>query len=239
MSALRGLQRGAAARRYWGHSSRHFTRSLAVPSSSPSAATTSEKEEDGRPSLFSSWVGKVKGVFQGQPSPQHPPPQPEQQPPSLPAYTLLDCADELKSARRISKVTTLLKKQTHVPEGAVSESLERCETIMRVLANHDPTGQTVDERQKAAVAKECGCTIQEINRMLTKFEWMKEARAKLLQMKEKGEELPKTMAEVEKLLKGSSPKHNLSRNQSVEVGRNAPCTCGSGKKYKRCCGRGT
>lgn len=24
---------------------------------------------------------------------------------------------------------------------------------------------------------------------------------------------------------------------SNKVGRNAPCTCGSGKKYKKCCGK--
>jgi preprotein translocase subunit SecA len=26
------------------------------------------------------------------------------------------------------------------------------------------------------------------------------------------------------------------RRQGVKVGRNAPCPCGSGKKYKKCCG---
>ena len=26
-------------------------------------------------------------------------------------------------------------------------------------------------------------------------------------------------------------------NQGPQVGRNEPCTCGSGKKYKNCCGR--
>ena len=28
------------------------------------------------------------------------------------------------------------------------------------------------------------------------------------------------------------------RNRDQRVGRNDPCPCGSGKKYKRCCGRG-
>jgi len=27
------------------------------------------------------------------------------------------------------------------------------------------------------------------------------------------------------------------RSFYVKTGRNEPCTCGSGKKYKRCCGR--
>jgi len=26
-------------------------------------------------------------------------------------------------------------------------------------------------------------------------------------------------------------------DQAEKVGRNDPCTCGSGKKYKKCCGR--
>ena len=31
-------------------------------------------------------------------------------------------------------------------------------------------------------------------------------------------------------------KHPEKARRSVKVGRNAPCPCGSGKKYKRCCG---
>ncbi|HHL2060062.1 TPA: SEC-C metal-binding domain-containing protein, partial [Clostridium perfringens] len=27
------------------------------------------------------------------------------------------------------------------------------------------------------------------------------------------------------------------RNEEVKVGRNEPCPCGSGKKYKKCCGK--
>ena len=32
-------------------------------------------------------------------------------------------------------------------------------------------------------------------------------------------------------------KNNPARRQGAKVGRNAPCPCGSGKKYKRCCGK--
>jgi uncharacterized protein len=32
----------------------------------------------------------------------------------------------------------------------------------------------------------------------------------------------------------SEPRHN-----DVKIGRNDPCPCGSGKKYKRCCGNAT
>ena len=35
---------------------------------------------------------------------------------------------------------------------------------------------------------------------------------------------------------GSTPKPVTVRNETPKIGRNAPCPCGSGKKYKRCCG---
>lgn len=247
MNLLRGLtgqQRGAVAWRHleaWKEgrgnvppTGSQFARSLATSSSS-------SPEDDG--SLFSSWVGKIKGVFKGnspaEPAQEHPPAEPTQQ--HSPAFTLLTCADELKKVRRVEKLTKVLKMQPRVSEGTVTESLDKYETILRALAKHDPTGQHLDAKQKTEVATQCGCTIQDINRVLTKYDWMKEAHTKVLQMKEKGEGLPKTMEEMEKLLVGSSPlKRNLSQSasKSVEVGRNAPCTCGSGKKYKRCCGRG-
>ena len=36
----------------------------------------------------------------------------------------------------------------------------------------------------------------------------------------------------EELLRGNSPSQSMGK-----VGRNNPCPCGSGKKYKKCCGR--
>ncbi len=35
---------------------------------------------------------------------------------------------------------------------------------------------------------------------------------------------------------GMTPKPTTIRNTSPKVGRNDPCPCGSGKKYKKCCG---
>ncbi|MFW6113178.1 MAG: SEC-C metal-binding domain-containing protein, partial [Thermodesulfobacteriota bacterium] len=34
---------------------------------------------------------------------------------------------------------------------------------------------------------------------------------------------------------GESPQP--AQRQQKKVGRNAPCPCGSGKKYKKCCGK--
>jgi len=41
---------------------------------------------------------------------------------------------------------------------------------------------------------------------------------------------PEDISDLEKLLKPSRP------TESMKVGRNEPCPCGSGKKYKKCCG---
>ncbi|MFL5289843.1 MAG: SEC-C metal-binding domain-containing protein [Rhodopila sp.] len=34
---------------------------------------------------------------------------------------------------------------------------------------------------------------------------------------------------------GSVQQHTLASPRSAKVGRNDPCPCGSGKKYKKCC----
>ena len=41
------------------------------------------------------------------------------------------------------------------------------------------------------------------------------------------------LAQLEADMGGSSKEEK----NSVKVGRNDPCPCGSGKKYKKCCGR--
>lgn len=38
-------------------------------------------------------------------------------------------------------------------------------------------------------------------------------------------------------VKGAAKKMILERNKTLKVGRNEKCTCGSGKKYKKCCGK--
>ncbi|MFC1868389.1 YchJ family protein [Thermodesulfobacteriota bacterium] len=37
-------------------------------------------------------------------------------------------------------------------------------------------------------------------------------------------------------IEGNTPKSKPAVRQSPKIGRNAPCPCGSGKKYKKCCG---
>jgi preprotein translocase subunit SecA len=40
-----------------------------------------------------------------------------------------------------------------------------------------------------------------------------------------------------KFVKAMRPELYPKKENEQKVGRNAPCPCGSGKKYKKCCGR--
>jgi hypothetical protein len=41
---------------------------------------------------------------------------------------------------------------------------------------------------------------------------------------------------LQKMLADEAMMYPLPRKPAKQVGRNAPCPCGSGKKFKRCCG---
>lgn len=41
----------------------------------------------------------------------------------------------------------------------------------------------------------------------------------------------------ESLLIAQVPEHSTFRHEGPRIGRNAPCPCGSGRKYKKCCGK--
>ncbi|XP_021891230.1 uncharacterized protein LOC110809652 [Carica papaya] len=92
--------------------------------------------------------------------------------------------------------------------------------------------------QKQEAAKQCNCTIADVENALAKFTWAKEAQKKIAKLKEEGKPLPKSLAEVQKLM-GSSPldvaRSNLAK--SGQISRNALCPCGSKKRYKWCCGK--
>ena len=49
------------------------------------------------------------------------------------------------------------------------------------------------------------------------------------------EEEPKLVASHGGQVEGAAPK---TVRAGMKVGRNDPCPCGSGKKYKECCGKG-
>jgi preprotein translocase subunit SecA len=63
------------------------------------------------------------------------------------------------------------------------------------------------------------------------------SRIQLLKQKP-AEEMPKTRKRTMQFSHGSAvEKPETIRREGKKVGRNDPCPCGSGKKYKKCCGK--
>ena len=58
-----------------------------------------------------------------------------------------------------------------------------------------------------------------------------------LRLVKKAEEIPKRERKVLYMRHGDEPSREPIKKQK-KIGRNDPCPCGSGKKYKKCCGRG-
>lgn len=53
---------------------------------------------------------------------------------------------------------------------------------------------------------------------------------------DKVKEFKKLYSELQPAEPSSNESHKAEPVQTVKIGRNEPCPCGSGKKYKKCCG---
>ncbi|XP_023530731.1 uncharacterized protein LOC111793188 [Cucurbita pepo subsp. pepo] len=180
--------------------------------------------------LHDSWMDKIKGAFTGKKSSS------EGTEISSESFTLLRFADELKNARRVGAFKQYIVGRSS--EATFADAFEKQEAIIRYLGGFDPTGENIQTSQKQEAAKKCNCTIADVENTLAKFIWAKEAQKKIEKLKEEGKPMPKSIAEVQKLV-GSNPldlaRSNLAK--SGQISRNALCPCGSKKRYKRCCGK--
>ncbi|CAA3007563.1 Hypothetical predicted protein [Olea europaea subsp. europaea] len=180
--------------------------------------------------LNSSWMDKVKGVFTGQKTAS------DTATPTAESFTLLRFAEELSKARKMGTLKQYIVGRSS--EATFADAFEKQEAIIRYLGGFDPTGENIQTSQKQEAAKQCNCTIADVENALAKFTWAKEAQRKIEKLKEEGKPMPKSLAEVQKLM-GSTPmdvaRSNLAK--SGKISRNAPCPCGSKKLYKRCCGK--
>ena len=60
-----------------------------------------------------------------------------------------------------------------------------------------------------------------------------------VQIHDEGGQFARSERQREQAMAGQGPqKLEPIRNVGVKIGRNDPCPCGSGKKYKKCHGRG-
>ncbi|KAK4347088.1 hypothetical protein RND71_033427 [Anisodus tanguticus] len=181
--------------------------------------------------LNASWMDKIKGAFTGQNTSPH-----AADVPTSESFTLLRFSDELGKARKLGTLKQYIVGRSS--EVTFADAFEKQQAILQYLGALDPTGENLQTIQKQEAAKHCKCTILDVENTLAKFTWAKEAQKKIEKLKEEGKPMPKSLAEVQKLM-GSSPmdvaRSNLAK--SGQISRNAFCPCGSKKRYKRCCGK--
>ncbi|XP_042049809.1 protein translocase subunit SecA 1-like isoform X1 [Salvia splendens] len=181
------------------------------------------------PHLSFSWMDKVKGVLTGQKT--EPPPSQSAQ-----SFTLLLFAEEMRKARKLGTLKQFVVGRSS--EATFNDAFEKQEAIIRYLGGVDNTGENIQTKHKQDAAKQCNCTLAEVENTLAKFTWAKQAQAKLEQLQAEGKPIPKSMSEIQKMM-GSSAL-DLARSNMAKSGktsRNSPCPCGSKKLYKRCCGK--
>ncbi|CAN1196595.1 Protein translocase subunit SecA [Linum perenne] len=179
----------------------------------------------------SSWMDSIKGVFTGKKKEEGENPME-----TAASFTLTRFADELKKAQKVGSFKQYIVGRSS--EATFSDAFAKMEAVIRYLSTFDPAGENLQTSHKQAAAKHCNCTIAEVESALAKFTWAKQAQAKLDKMKEEGKPMPKSLAEVQKLM-GNTPmdlaRSNLAK--SGQISRNAFCPCGSKKRYKKCCGK--
>ncbi|KAK6233051.1 hypothetical protein SCA6_003124 [Theobroma cacao] len=191
--------------------------------------------------VHASWMDSIKGVFTGKKTSTDDPKT------SAESFTLLressahrsvtlGFADELKNARKLGTFKQYIVGRSS--EATFADAFEKQEAIIRYLGGCDPTGENLQTSQKKEAAKQCDCTIADVENALAKFTWAKEAHKKMAKLKAEGKPMPKSIAEVQKLM-GSTPLDLARSNmaKSGQISRNALCPCGSKKRYKRCCGK--
>lgn len=141
--------------------------------------------------------------------------------------------------RALKVLLGLLDEPRGVPKAAVVADLAemgdaRAINPLRKLISSDPVYEVRGEA-KAAVLELCrmhGVEVQEMEELEAELE---EARKKMGSIIRSGTRGRSPLADLFEPLEGTW--HELIPG-GKKVGRNDPCPCGSGRKYKKCCGGG-
>jgi tetratricopeptide (TPR) repeat protein len=124
-----------------------------------------------------------------------------------------------KSLKAYEKALLLLRRMNH-PLG-----------IAGVLAN---VSFIHEQRQKLDLAYECAKEAAEVYAQLRMAQEAEAMGRRLKDLEERaGESLKNLRAE---LVPGLATSGETEKGSKAKIGRNEPCPCGSGKKYKKCCG---
>uniref|UniRef100_A0ACD6AEP4 Uncharacterized protein n=1 Tax=Avena sativa TaxID=4498 RepID=A0ACD6AEP4_AVESA len=174
------------------------------------------------------WFDKIKTTFTGE--------KPDDSPfPPSESFTLLKFADSMDMARKVGTFKNFVSGRAS--EATVTAAFEKHSAILRYLATIDLSGEKLKSSDKISATKNCNCTMADVEHILAKYTWAKEAQMKIEKLKAEGKPLPTSFSEVQNLM-GNTPldiaRSNLAK--SGHISRSALCPCGSKKKYKRCCG---
>uniref|UniRef100_A0A0E0HPB8 Uncharacterized protein n=1 Tax=Oryza nivara TaxID=4536 RepID=A0A0E0HPB8_ORYNI len=170
------------------------------------------------------WFDKIKSTFTGK--------KPDEATDPSANFTLLQFADSMEKARKLGTFKNFVMGRCS--EATVVNAFEKHSAVLRYLGAIDPTGEKLKNSDKIGATKHCNCTIADVEHILAKYTWAKEAQKKIVKLKEEGKPLPKNFNEVKNLM-GSTPldvgRSNLEK--SGQISRNAMCPCGSKKRYKK------
>ncbi|CAM0914009.1 unnamed protein product [Alopecurus aequalis] len=152
------------------------------------------------------------------------------------SFTLLKFADSMDKARKLGNFSSFMSGRP-ADSSTVGPAMEKHAAVLRYLATIDPHAEKLTSSDKASASKHCDCTIVDVEHILAKYTWAKEAQKKMERLHAEGRPMPKSMSEVQKIM-GNTPFDigNSNLAKSGQISRNALCPCGSKKRYKRCCG---
>lgn len=132
---------------------------------------------------------------------------------------LAEFADSMEKARKLGTFKNFVMGRCS--EATVVNAFEKHSAVLRYLGTIDPTGEVGKDRlhsifcvalrggcvdcvalqklknsDKIGATKHCNCTIADVEHILAKYTWAKEAQKKIVKLKEEGKPLPKNFNEV-------------------------------------------
>ncbi|KAE8663816.1 S-adenosyl-L-methionine-dependent methyltransferases superfamily protein [Hibiscus syriacus] len=112
-----------------------------------------------------------------------------------------------KGARNLGKFKEYIAGRTS--EATFDDVFEKKIAIFRYLRGCDPTGENLQLSHKKEAAKQCDCTLLDVENVLAMFTWAKEVHKKMVKLKEEGKPMPKNFPNV-----GSGVEHEVCTNVS-------------------------
>ncbi|XBI37126.1 hypothetical protein VPH35_122523 [Triticum aestivum] len=157
------------------------------------------------------WINKIKDTFTGKKAADSPFPPSE-------SFNLNMFADSMEMARKVGTFKNFVSGRCS--EATVVAACEKHAAVLRYLATIDPIGEKLKTSDKISATKHCNCTIADVEHILAKYTWAKDAQKKIEKLKEEGKPVPKTFTEVQNLMGNTAfdlGRANLEKSGQISV----------------------